>query len=701
MDRNSSRSSIVIWWALFSMALLCLTMACGERSTNSEGNGEGGGVVITSLVVVPSPVQEGRSSVVDLVVQDDTGQPLSGVEVSFSVSPTNIGHCSPAVDTTDANGSAGTVFNAASAGVAVIRAGITGVTSKTVPVEVVAQTVSTEPLTIEITPDVLPADGLSTGEIEVTVRDASGFLAEDGTVVKFTAGERFNDVDEDGYFTEGVDELTSDANQNGEWDPIGFIPLYAATTDGEVNVTYIAGFRTGTAHIKVTTELDGDLLQDDATLLLVPTDSVAYIVLMPDDPIVQVRGTGGVEATQVRAMLYDDNGSRVGKDFPVEFYIIYGPEGGEALNGVTGDSITVMTDSYGEAVVTLSSGTKSGVVKLRAKSGTVLSYSSIVTVCSGPPVDISVGVTPSNIRGWDEDCVEASVCACVVDIYGNPVPDSTSVHFGTEEGLVTCCDKTKQGCAYATYESGDPRNDGQALIWAETWGESGVIADTCLLIVSGPPISVNFLTYPEWLWADGVHKGQVRVEVLDINGNFVVDHTPVEMITDFGSIASGFTSDGRYASIYDTELLSQILTQDYSMAYDDKDDSVGVVNVLTAKSGVVSGSVNVDFVTGHTYRANCEIFVVSPVPRGATVPVEVMIKDAYGIPLGGHRIVADQAHTTGGTIVGSDYTNKFGQAVDFSFIATTDPNVTAGVISFCDEDARGGVCIAFEIQLAD
>ena len=92
---------------------------------------------------------------------------------------------------------------------------------------------------------------------------------------------------------------------------------------------------------------------------------------------------------------------------------------------------------------------------------------------------------------------------------------------------------------------------------------------------------------------------------------------------------------------------------------------------------------------------------MSPVPRGATVPVEIIIKDAYGIPLGGHRIVGDQAHTAGGTIVGSDYTNKFGQAVDFSFIATTDPNVSAGVISFCDEDPRGGVCIAFEIQLAD
>ncbi|MGB2803863.1 MAG: hypothetical protein WBD64_03045, partial [Candidatus Zixiibacteriota bacterium] len=223
MNKGYYRSTKAISWLLVSVALVCLMMSCGERSTKSEG----GSTVIMSLVIRPSAVPEGQTGVVDAVIVDDADNLLSGVEVSFSVSPTNIGHCSPSVDTTDANGSAGTVFTATSPGAAVIRAGIEGVTSKTVQVEVVAQTVSTEPLTIEITPEVLPADGLSTGEIEVTVRDASGFLAEDGTVVKFTAGERFNDVDEDGYFTEGVDELTSDANQNGEWDPIGFIPLYA------------------------------------------------------------------------------------------------------------------------------------------------------------------------------------------------------------------------------------------------------------------------------------------------------------------------------------------------------------------------------------------------------------------------------------------------------------------------------------------
>ncbi|MCK4790658.1 MAG: Ig-like domain-containing protein, partial [Desulfobacteraceae bacterium] len=307
MNKGCYRSTKAISWLVVSVALVCLMMGCGERSTKSEGDGEEGGVVITSLVVFPSPVPEGQTGVVDAVIVDDAGNLLSGVEVSFSVSPSNIGHCSPAVDTTDANGSVGTVFTATSPGTGTIRASIEGVASKTVQVEVITSAASAKPLSIVMTPAVLPADGISTSQIKVTVSDTSGNPARDSTVVKFTAGEKFEDVDEDGYFAEGVDELKYDVNQDGRWNPIGFVPLYALTENGEVTVTYVAGLRTGTAYIKVTSEPGGNLLQEDVSLLLVPTDSVAYIVLMPNNPRIQVRGTGGMEATQIRAICYDDN----------------------------------------------------------------------------------------------------------------------------------------------------------------------------------------------------------------------------------------------------------------------------------------------------------------------------------------------------------------------------------------------------------
>jgi hypothetical protein len=515
-------------------------------------------------------------------------------------------------------------------------------------------------------------------------------------VVKFTAGEEFEDVDGDGYFAEGVDKLEYDTNQDGRWNPIGFIPAYAYTHDGEVSVTYLAGLRTGTAYIKITSSVNGYLIQEDASLLLTPIDSVAYIVLIPDQPVIQVRGTGGMEATQVRAIVYDHNGNRVGADFPVEFYIINGPEGGESINGEVSDYVTVNTNSSGEAAINLVSGTKSGVIKLRAKSGGVLSSSCIVTICAGPPAELSLSPFHCNIRGWDITCVEDTICACVVDMYGNPVTDSTSVHFETEEGSVRCCDKTKQGCAYSLYISGDPRNDGRALIWAYTWGPDGMIADTCMLIVSGPPATVTFLAYPNILLADGVSQGHITIEVLDSNSNFMVKGTPVEMITFFGSVASGPINDGCYGSLFETEIKSEILSEDYSMKYADRDDSIGVITNLTASAGIVSTSVQVTFLTGNTFTDNCDISIVS-IPLGATVPVTVHIKDAYGNPLGGHHILADQAHSWRGTIVGNGYTDEYGEVTGFFF--TADKSVGTGVIAFQDQDPKGGIVIAFNVSI--
>ncbi|MCK4224806.1 MAG: Ig-like domain-containing protein [candidate division Zixibacteria bacterium] len=697
MSRKVSNSLVVVSvFALFSAAVAILLVGCSEKVTKVNDE-----TVITATLYAPTSVLNGQSVAVNVEVMDEEGNPVSGVEVSFSVSPSTAGHFTPEVATTDDNGLATSVFTATGLGTATIQASAQGAQPKTAQIEVVSTEETTKPIEIEITPSWLPADGISTSIIKATVTDSTGTLVEDSTLVKFVAGEEFDDIDEDGYYTEGIDNLIHDTNQDGKWNPIGTIPAYAFTQNGVVQVDYMAGFRTGTAYIKVTAILGCGQIQEDCPIVLVPTDSVAFVVLTPDQSSIQVKGTGGMEATHITATCYDDNGNRTDKDFPVEFYILYGPEGGENLNGDTSYPVTVNTNSWGQAVVTLLSGTKSGVVRLQAKVGGVLSAAPIVTICSGPPFDISVGVTPCNIRGWDINCVEADLCACVVDVYGNPVPDSTSVHFYTDEGMVYCCDQTKAGCAYSTFISADPRNDGIATIYAETEGETGTISDHTNLIVSGPPDSVIFRKYPDSLLADGVSKGVVLVEVLDVNDNFVVNQTPVEMKTDFGSVPSGNTSDGCYASLFETELISQVLPQDYHMTSLYEDDGIGAINVLTAKSGFVSSSVNVTFLTANTYSKNCEIDIEASVPHGSTVPVVVIIRDRYGNPLGGHYIVADQAHTSGGTVAGSAYTNEFGEATGFTFTATTDPGIESGVVSFCDQDPRGMVCIAVKIEISD
>jgi hypothetical protein len=697
MNRKASNFLGASSWVVLILLVIAILMAgCSKKSTETSEEA----VIIKSLYA-PSSVQNGKTGMVDVEVKDDKDQSVSGVRVSFSVSPASIGYFTPTMDTTDENGLAASVFTATGLGTATIQVGAEGAQSKTAEIEIVSAGEATQPITIEITPAWLPADGISTSTVKATIRDSTGSLVKDGTIVKFAGGEDFDDVDGDGYYTEGVDQLRYDTNGDGKWNPIGIIASYALTQDGIAEVTYTAGFRTGTAYIKVTTGPAGQQVQDYNTILLVPTDTAGYIVLTTDYSSIQVKSTGGVEATQVTATCYDNNGNRVDKDFPVEFYIISGPGGGENLDGKDVYPVTINTNSYGEAHVTLSSGTKSGTVRMRAKVGNILSTSTVVTICAGPPSDISVGVTPCNIRGWDVNCVEANLCACVVDVYGNPVPDSTAVHFSTEEGMVYCCDRTEKGCAYSNYLSGDSRNDGLAMIWAETESQTGIVRDSTILIVSGPPASVTFLSYPHSLLADGISKGDVMVEVLDVNDNFVVNQTPVKMKTNFGSVTDGVTSDGCYASLYETELTSQVLPQDYSVSNPYLDDGVGAVNVLTAKSGFVSASVYVTFYTGYTYRKNCEIDMEAKVPHGATVPIGVLIKDRYGNTLGGHKIVADQSQTTNGIITGTGYTNAFGEATGFTFTASTDISFETAIITLCDEDPRGGVCLAMKIELSE
>ena len=697
MNRKASNFLVTSSWVVLILLVIAILMAgCSKKSTEA-----GEEAVIIKSLYAPSSVQNGQTGVVDVEVKDDKDQSVSGVRVSFSASPASIGYFTPTMDTTDENGLAASVFTATGLGTATIQVGAEGAQSKTAEIEIVSAGETTKRIEIEITPGWLPADGISTSTVKATIRDSTGSLVKNGTIVKFVAGEDFGDVDGDGYYTEGVDQLKYDTNGDGKWNPIGVIAAYASTQNGIVQVTYTAGLRTGTAYIKVTTGPAGQQVQDYNTILLVPTETVGYIVLTPDHSIIQVKSTGGVEATQVTATCYDNNGNRVDKDFPVEFYLISGPGGGENLDGKDVYPVTINSNSYGEAHVTLSSGTKSGTVRMRAKVGNVLSTSTVVTICAGPPFDISVGVTPCNIRGWDVNCVEANICACVVDVYGNPVPDSTAVHFSTEEGMVYCCDRTESGCAYSKYISGDPRNDGLAIIWAETESQTGLVRDSTILIVSGPPDSVTFLTYPHSLLADGISKGDVVVEVLDVNDNFVVAQTPVKMKTNFGSVADGMTSDGCYASLYETELRSQVLVQDYSVTNPYLDDGIGAVNVLTAKSGFVSSSVNVTFLTVYTYSKNCEIDMEAKVPHGAKVPIVVIIKDRYGNPLGGHKIVADQSQTTNGVITGTGYTNAFGEATGFTFTASTDISLETAIITLCDEDPRGGVCLAKKIELSE
>lgn len=677
---------------LFLGATLTLLTGCGKKAYQPVQPPEEL-LVITSLVATPSSVEEGDSCLIAALVVDEKGDSKEGIRVSFSVTPDTVGYFSNSMDTTDAFGMAYTYFYPIHSGTVTLEATSDKAGSKSTQVYIREKTAVLNLIEMEIYPQTLIADGVSTSDVTVTVRDSSGNFVEDGTIIRFTAGEKFADIDGDGYYTDFIDSLIYDTNDNGKWDAIGLISPAETTVAGVATATYIAGVQATAVYIKGTVSGISTPVQDEKTIQLTPNTTVASITLEVEDLTIQVRGTGGVESVDLVATGYDDNGNRVPGGIPIDFIITDGPNGGENLNGMGYGPFTANTNSLGEARVTLNSGTISGTIKTKASSGSVISSVTGVTIQAGPAAYISVGANPLNIRGWDYVNRTATIVGMVDDVYGNPVPDRTAVYFSTEEGMVDAYAETVGGLANSVYHSGDPRNNGIAYIYASTSG--GTVADTVAIIVSGPPCYVEFLQYPTSLMADGASEGNVVVQVLDVNRNFVVGGTEVEMEATFGEASSGETEDGVYASIFETKLKSEALLVDHSPV--SPDDGIGAIVVLSAEAGWAGSYVAVPFLTGPAYSKNCQVDIQSSVPYGSQAPIEVIIKDRYFNPLGGHQLLA--------TAFGSDisaatqFTDGYGVASGFTFVATSDTTVKSVIVSIYDSDPRGEIVLSQKVYL--
>ncbi len=672
---------------------LILLSGCGKKAFEPVQPPEEP-LALYSVVATPSSIEEGDSCWIAALVTNEDGDPKQGIRVSFSVTPEAFGYFSTSIDTTDAFGMASTYFYSIQSGTVTVEAASDKAGSKSTQLLIREKTVVAKPIEMEVYPQTLIADGISTSQVTVTVKDSSGNFVPDGTVVRFTAGEKFADIDQDGYFTDFIDSLIYDTNDNGRWDAIGLISPAENTAGGVATATYIAGVQATAVYIKATVSGISSPVQDEKSIQLTPNTAVASITLEAEDLIVQVRGTGGIESVILTATAFDDNGNRVPGGVPVDFIITNGPSGGENLNGMGYGPFTANTNSLGEAAVTLNSGVISGTVKTKASSGSVISQVTAVTIQAGPPAFMSLGASPLNIRGWDYVNRTSNVVAMVNDIYGNPVPDRTAVYFSTEEGMVNAYSETFGGLANSVYHSGDPRNDGIAYIYASTSG--GTVADTAAVIVSGPPYYVEFLQYPTSLMADGASEGNVVVQVLDVNRNFVVGGPRVEMDATFGQIDAGATRDGISGSVFETKLVSQVLLVDYSPV--SPDDGIGAVVVLEAKSGWAGSWVTVPFLTGPAYSKNCEIDMITSVPYGGNTPIEVTVKDRYYNPLAGHRLSASAfgSDITGATQV----TDAYGVAAGFIFIATTDTTVKSTVLSVYDSDPRGQIVLSTKVYLS-
>jgi hypothetical protein len=693
------------WWvgaAACGLLLLGISACSGPTETDSA-------VMVKKVTVTPAVLNPGETAVVEVSVANGAGDPVADKTVYLVAEPNTGGSFTAGAVQTNEQGIATVIFTATQTGTVRISArveGGSGSVAKDVTVEAGGGSTGDGLIVLTITPTLMQADGASSATVTATVIDRLGNPVPDSTVVRFAAGEKFFDADGDGYWTGNVDSLIYDTDADDMWDPIGSIEASAPTSLGRAVTTYTAGRTTGVVYIKATAGLPGSEYAAEVSLSLTSNEPIHSISLTPEWQQVQVKGTGGIEWARIKAETFDSYGNPVPEGRDIEFLITAGPGGGEAINGDPVGPVAVTTDALGQAVVTFNAGNTSGTARIVARAASVVSGATQITIRSGPPAFISAGAADCNVPSWERVNELNKIVALVVDQWGNEVPDSTAVWFGTEQGLIEGASITSpvltfRGTAETYWHSGAPKNDGVVFYWAQTAG--GTVADTSAFFESGPAASGAFLQAPDTLLADNKSKGEVVIEVLDVNGVFMDTDTPIEVEADIGQISNGLVNDGCHSSIYVDDYVAGTLDRDYIVTT--PDNGLGAIATITARCGGVYGfndHAHVVLKTGRAYSKMSVIDMQRSLTYGSSTPIEVTIKDRWGNPLGGHLItITDDG--VGGAVIGSpQYTNEYGVASGFEFTATNNTSITSAFITMTDLDPNfGGIAISVKIALEE
>jgi hypothetical protein len=241
--------------------------------------------------------------------------------------------------------------------------------------------------------------------IVATVRDKTGNLVVDGTRILF-----------DHSFTEGN------------------ITRSSLTQYGQAHAKYTVGNTVGLDSIWA--YVDTGTVSNRGTVEILPSIEV-QLSLSAHPNNITVRGAGGsTETSIITATLRDANQNPVQDGTEVFFKIETAPgqtpEERPYFENVGQDTVTSHTIG-GNASATLTSSIRPGTVSIRAVSGSINVVRSILTVSSGPPdtIHIGVGETYDANSAW-----RWQISAHVSDQHSNPVVDSTAVYFSLEpEGI--------------------------------------------------------------------------------------------------------------------------------------------------------------------------------------------------------------------------------------------------------------------------
>jgi hypothetical protein len=369
----------------------------------------------------------------------------------------------------------------------------------------------------------------------------------------------------------------------------------------------------------------------------------------------------------------------------------------------------ILTDATGTAEVTLRAGTVSGTVLVRARalSSAGVAAHTPVAIAAGPPAFMAAAVGGCNVVACDIVNTRNPITVLVWDIYHNPARDGTAVYFTTDFGMVTGggglgSSTTTRGEASGTWVS--TGECGIGSIRASTQG--GALADSVFFIASGPAHSASFLV-PNGpsveMNADGVSVLPLRVAVLDENGLYVLPMRPeLELTPPDGSVAIEATADGCHASTARGTYTAPVLDRDRSFVSAPDDSTGGLVTVsVTAGYGPHGDQFQIILRTGPASVANSSLDLGTSMRPGDLSFFSVTVKDAWGNPLGGHRLEITLQGTPGAIVTPEGITDSYGVVGGLSFTAPPGPGTVYVQVRDMDPHRSGNMILRQTITIAD
>lgn len=231
--------------------------------------------------------------------------------------------------------------------------------------------------------------------------------------------------------------------------------------------------------------------------------TIAFLGASPRE--ISVYGVGGIETSILGWEVRDSVGRPLDANSAVDlsFRLVNPPGGGEYVSPVTR-----RTDANGQAYMTFSSGTKSGVAQIVARTtvpGTsnVIESSPVrVIINGGFPVQARFSIAPEryNFAALNWLGRTLGITVLVGDIYSNPVAPGTAVYFRSEAGVIQPSVFTNtDGLGSVSLISGNPKPPtGYHWVVARTIAQDGsAVTDSIELLWSGytiitPPVEATF-----------------------------------------------------------------------------------------------------------------------------------------------------------------------------------------------------------------